>query len=125
MNYTAEEFKKDTAVVAYVNDPKEALNKLKKLHKKIKNVVESDYNYNLGKVYTEQKGKNYFVVFPVINKDVEEGDEVSDEMWNEVDKDVSFWMYQVVEDAKLDEVWSFEGQREADANTIEVMFYLK
>ena len=37
----------------------------------------------------------------------------------------SFWMYQVVEDAKLDEVWSFEGQREADANTIEVMFYLK
>ena len=80
MNYTAEEFKKDTAVVAYVNDPKEALNKLKKLHKKIKNVVESDYNYNLGKVYTEQKGKNYFVVFPVINKDVEEGDEVSDEI---------------------------------------------
>ncbi len=120
MIYTSKDFKEDTAVVAYANDPVKALNQLKKVHGKIKGVVEKGHKYRLGKVYTEKKGGNYFVVFPIIS----DSGEVSDEMWTEVEKETSFWMYQVVEDNKLDEVWGFEGQREAD-DVIEVMFHLK
>lgn len=121
MKYTADQFNSDLQEVAYLNDPKKALSQLKRIHGKMKDLIEKKYNFRLGKVNTEKKGKNFYVSYPVIGEDVNE-----DELWNTVEKPLSLDVFEIIDDAKLDEIWAYEGIRQGSSGDIvEVLLYLK
>jgi hypothetical protein len=121
MNYTAENFESDMQEVAYSNNPLQALNQLKRLYSKIKSLVESKYKFRLGKVNTEKDGKNYYVIYPVIGEGVDE-----DKLWNTVEKPLSSDVIDLIDEAKLQDVWEYEGIRQGNSGDIvEILLALK
>lgn len=116
--YTALNFEAD---LKSANGPKSALNRLKKINKKVKETIEY-YGYKAGKPYSQMERGVLIVHYPVIVDDVN-----SDETWDHIYKDVSFDVGELLDIFKLDDVIGFEGQEvsKKSKNTIDIMFYLK
>jgi hypothetical protein len=120
--YTAMDFRDDMKSVATYNEPKKALNQLKRLNRKVKETIEY-FGFKAGKPYSQKEHNTIVVHYPVIVEDVD-----SDEIWDKIYKEVSSEFDDIVESFKLDEVWGWEGleiSKKSPNDTIDMMVYLK
>lgn len=125
MSYNATIFESDMRLISQKNDLKNALNRLKRINRKIKETIKF-FGFEMGKPYTQMQGpgnKLLVVHYPVIV-----GDTDSDEIWNKIEKNVSLEVGELLDTFNLEDVWGWEGievSKKSPKDTIDLLFYLK
>lgn len=125
MSYNATVFESDMNLIGEKNNPKNALNRLKRINKKVKEAIEF-HGFEAGKPYTKMQGPgNKLLVahYPVVV-----GDTDNDEIWDKVDGDLSIDVGDLLDNFNLEDAWGWEGievSKKSPKDTIDLLFYLK
>jgi hypothetical protein len=105
--YLSKQFEADLKFKSYINDPTKVNRDLLVLLPKFRSIVQK-YNYTLGSPYTEKSGKNYYYLFPIYYKGIDE-----DSFYNKVEKKISSDFIDITNKVDgLDEKWKYSGIRE-------------